>query len=178
MQDVHNGYVESVTPEEVLDVYTYKTGRYTFSLPLQLGAMMADVDGERQELLVRLGERLGRIFQVRDDLLGIMEEAVQTGKPVGSDITENKQTYYRALLFSRLPADDPVREFFGKRNITTDEIERLRSALEEYGIFTHIDDHLRRESEEAGREIAGLHLGFEEEEALRELLAYNLTRRS
>jgi geranylgeranyl diphosphate synthase, type I len=176
MQDVHHGYLDSVTADDILKVYTYKTGRYTFSLPMQLGAVIAGVDRSRQNSLVRLGERLGRIFQIRDDRLGLLEEAAETGKPVGSDLKENKQTLYRALLFERMAPDDPVRELFGGSTIGADEVSAVRDALERHNVISDVDAVVEAEAANARNDIAELALSAPEERELRGLLEYNLNR--
>ncbi|HOX19212.1 MAG TPA: polyprenyl synthetase family protein, partial [Spirochaetales bacterium] len=62
-----------VEPDEegILRLYRYKTGRYTFSLPLALGAALADADDATRLALETAGEELGLLFQLKDDELGI-----------------------------------------------------------------------------------------------------------
>ena len=51
----------------VLAVYTYKTARYTFSLPLACGALLAGARPAAVARLERIGEILGTVFQILDD---------------------------------------------------------------------------------------------------------------
>jgi geranylgeranyl diphosphate synthase type I len=177
MQDVHHGYLENADPASILEVYTYKTGRYTFSLPMQLGAMIAGAGEEEQKTLTRLGEHLGRIFQIRDDRLGILEDTADTGKSVGGDVTENKQTLYRALLFNRIPPDDPVRTIFGKTGVTGEDMAQIRTALEQHRVIADVDAVVQEEATLARQEIAALGLADPEKATLSDLLEYNLSRR-
>jgi geranylgeranyl diphosphate synthase type I len=55
--------------KEVVSLYRYKTARYTFSLPMMAGAILADADGETIDLLEKLGENMGILFQIQDDRL-------------------------------------------------------------------------------------------------------------
>ncbi len=176
MQDVHHGHLSVVSSDAILKVYTYKTGRYTFSLPMQIGAVIAGADEKRQNTLVRLGERLGRIFQIRDDRLGLLEEAADTGKPSGSDVKENKQTLYRALLFERLAPDDPVRNLFGRNDIGDTDIIEVRHALQKHNVISDVNDIVAGEADLARKDIAELNLSAREEENLLGLLEYNLNR--
>ncbi len=82
MQDVALGYDE-ITPNEktILNLYRYKTARYTFSLPLMVGAMLAGQSDKTVKTLEALGEDLGIIFQLKDDQLD-----------AESDLREGKKT--------------------------------------------------------------------------------------
>ncbi|MFW6227849.1 MAG: polyprenyl synthetase family protein [Alkalispirochaeta sp.] len=176
MQDVHHGYVRDVSEEAVLDVYTYKTGRYTFSLPMAIGAIIAGADQGKIEILMHLGESLGRIFQIRDDRLGTLEETAATGKSTGSDIREDKKTIYRTYLFDRLPENDPVRSVFGKRELSEEEILTVRSALREHGVISDVDALVEREGQRSRDLISELALGTAGTDALTALLQFNLER--
>ena len=107
MQDVANGAVrhESINPfreataspdeQAILLLYRYKTGRYTFSLPLSIGATLAGADLQTKASLEEAGEALGILFQLKDDELGLFADEDELGKPVGADIREDKKTLFR-----------------------------------------------------------------------------------
>lgn len=176
MQDVHHGYTSAVTSEAILNVYTYKTGRYTFSLPFVTGARLAAADPEQVEFLSRIGEHLGRIFQIRDDQLGIFGSYEETGKPPGSDIRENKKTLFREELLRRLDRDDPVRSYFGSPEANEAEIEAVRRKVVDSGVLEKIDG-IVREEERRARELAdSLAIAGPAQEALRALIEYNNQR--
>ncbi len=50
-------------------LYLYKTARYTFSLPLAVGATLAEAKTSIIQQLEDLGETLGLLYQIRDDQL-------------------------------------------------------------------------------------------------------------
>lgn len=102
MQDVWYGVGGEVArTKEILGMYRDKTARYTFSVPLVTGAMLANQADQILMLLDGLGEKIGILFQVRDDELNLDGEVTKTGKPTGSDIRENKQTYLRSVKFDK-----------------------------------------------------------------------------
>lgn len=176
MQDVHHGYVEDAPDAEILKVYTYKTGRYTFSLPLMIGAILARAEEAAIQGLARFGEQAGRIFQIRDDQLGLFGSGGDIGKPEGSDIREDKKTPFRNALMRLLPTDAPVRRAFGAESLTADEVQAVRVALEEYGIQAEVDRHVATDEQAARQEIDALGLQPQGSRALEELLEYNLNR--
>ncbi|MFW6214984.1 MAG: polyprenyl synthetase family protein [Alkalispirochaetaceae bacterium] len=182
MQDVYNGYVRGeVEKANILSVYTYKTGRYTFSLPLMLGALLAG-RGEEEVLttLGEIGERLGRIFQIRDDQLGLFGTAEEIGKPVGSDVSEDKKTVVRALLFEAANPEErsELQGYFGSPDIGENEIARIRQIAEERGVLSRLREEIAREDDAVRRAIASLSLRARGEELLIELSEFNRRRSS
>jgi geranylgeranyl pyrophosphate synthase len=57
------------TKEDILRLYTYKTARYTFSVPLAVGAMLAKASDKIINDFLELGETIGILFQIQDDKL-------------------------------------------------------------------------------------------------------------
>jgi geranylgeranyl diphosphate synthase type I len=83
---------ESVTVDQYMDMIDRKTGAL-IEAPVYLGGLVSSVAGlKRQEAkaLKAIGNELGRIFQIRDDVLGIWGGEA-TGKPVGADIKRKKK---------------------------------------------------------------------------------------
>jgi len=138
MQDVYAGSSnESFSQEEIERVYRFKTGRYTFSLPMMIGAVLAGKDIKTVETLEKLGEVIGLLFQLTDDTLSIFGEETVTGKPIGSDIRENKKTLYRLHLFNEASDSQKQRleSIFGKAELTNEDIRYVQDLLRSLGIL-------------------------------------------
>lgn len=90
MHDVAPG--DALNVQDILRTYRFKTARYTFSLPLSSGAMLAGAPSSTVRGLETLGEHIGILFQIRDDELGEGGNEKETGKPVGTDAREGRQT--------------------------------------------------------------------------------------
>ncbi len=169
--------------EEVLNLYRYKTGRYTFSLPLSAGALAAGAAADYCRRLEQFGELIGVIFQIRDDELGLFGDQAETGKPVGSDIAEGKKTIYYLALRDVAGDElaDRLGEIFGSGQVSPRDIEEVRSYAENYGIRKMVDQRVLRirgeaeavldEIEKAGNSYDPW-LGY-----LRELLDYVVSRK-
>ena len=181
MADVANGHRRNTAEEdEILTVYRYKTGRYTFSLPLSLGALIAGASQSDVERLIDWGELQGTVFQIRDDQLNVMEDGSATGKPAGSDIAADKQTLHRLKLFSAASGTrwEPVLSWFGKP-MTNRRLVELRSAMEELGVLSEIDqlvEELVEESEGLITRIEGFKNGARS--MFGEIASFNRGRRS
>jgi geranylgeranyl diphosphate synthase, type I len=80
----------------ILQVMQYKTASYSFSTPLQIGAMLAGASAEQLTAIDSVAIPLGVAFQITDDLLGMFGDERQTGKPATSDLEEGKHTLLMA----------------------------------------------------------------------------------
>ena len=126
--DVSYEHSQNVTKEDVLRVHHYKTANYTITGPLQYGALFAGAKEKEVEKIEKYGLPVGIAFQIRDDELGLFSEEKTLGKPVGSDIRENKNTllHLKALEW----ADSQDKKFleyaYGNRDLTKAEIKKIQ----------------------------------------------------
>jgi len=103
MTDVYGGQTKKdFTEKEILSIYENKTARYSTILPMIAGATIAAVNGQTLKHIQRIGTALGICFQIQDDYLNLFGDPKITGKPVGSDIREGKQTLYRFLYQQKI----------------------------------------------------------------------------
>jgi geranylgeranyl diphosphate synthase type I len=79
---------------DLLSLYTYKTARYTFSLPMMIGATLAHASQSVTEQLSRLGESIGILYQIRDDEL---DEGKSRLASLKSPVLENAEKEISAL---------------------------------------------------------------------------------
>jgi geranylgeranyl diphosphate synthase, type I len=180
MQDIAFGSVGRVPArDEVIALYLYKTARYTFSLPLACGALLAGVPAVQRRKLWKLGEHLGVIFQVRDDDLGIFGSEKETGKPVGSDIREGKKTLLYLELFRRARGREKaaLEALFGKPTLSAAEAARVRSAMEKLGARRTMDGMLQGLAGKAQRIIDTLDISRTHAGILGDICAQSLSRR-
>ena len=181
MQDVFLGQSEAAVDEgDVYLLYLYKTGRYTFSLPLMLGSLLAGASERTVDSMARLGERLGVVFQMKDDEIGLFGESEETGKPCGTDIKEGKKTLYHLhLMRSASEEQRPrLRAIFGNRSIGNEEVEYVRNLIVDLGIRDHLAAEMVRLADEAHAIADGLDgVAREQLSLIHDLIEYNLTRK-
>jgi geranylgeranyl diphosphate synthase type I len=165
--------------EEVLALYLYKTARYTFSVPLMAGALMAGASPAVQRKLSELGERLGVIFQVRDDEMGIFGSEKQTGKPVGSDIREGKKTLLYLELLRRTSGKEKraLAGMFGRADLTPAQSRRIGEAIESRGARKTLQEVAEGLAAEARRIIGSLSIPEEHARILTEVCDGSLHRK-
>ncbi|KGA97897.1 farnesyl-diphosphate synthase [Alkalihalobacillus alcalophilus ATCC 27647 = CGMCC 1.3604] len=86
------GEERALTLEELTYIHNHKTGDLlTYSIVA--GAIIADASEEDVERLRHFARELGLLFQIKDDLLDVEGEQELIGKPLGSDVGNNKSTY-------------------------------------------------------------------------------------
>jgi geranylgeranyl diphosphate synthase type I len=180
MQDVFLGSWKGVVDEEnVYTLYTYKTGRYTFSLPMMMGALLAEQDPKTLSHLEKIGEYLGIIFQIRDDELGLFGYESEIGKPIGTDLREGKQTLHYLGLLKRADAHqrEKLSAIMGKQDITIADIDYVRRLVIELGIKSEIDERISQLSSQARHLIDSMEGSRPEcRKVLLDLLEYDVNR--
>jgi geranylgeranyl diphosphate synthase type II len=59
----------------------------------ELGCVAAEMDDLHRAQAVEYAEQLGLAFQIRDDMLDVVGDEQELGKPIGSDREEGKVTF-------------------------------------------------------------------------------------
>jgi len=166
--------------DEIYAVYKHKTARYTFSLPFEMAAILLNVSEKTRTTLAQLGESAGIIFQLKDDEIGLFGEEEVIGKPVGSDVRENKKTLIRFLLYQKAVGQDReiLDKYFGNPKSGKAEIDVVKKLYEKYSI----DEVIKKEVEEIMRVVWNLFekidVKNEYKNVLKSLLEFNLQRKA
>lgn len=118
---------------EYEEMIARKTGRL-ISMSARLGALAADGDAAQVDALESYGARLGKAFQIQDDLLDYFSSTQELGKAVGSDLVMHKATY--ATLKGRLllQGDEAARLEALLRQGSSDSVAEIRRLLEQGGV--------------------------------------------
>ena len=83
---------KNATYEEVLECNDLKTGGL-IKAACVMGAILGGADDNQLIMAEKYGKCIGIAFQIVDDSLDITSTNEELGKPVGSDIENNKTTY-------------------------------------------------------------------------------------
>lgn len=90
------GETKTLSLGELEYIHHHKTGDL-LSYSIIAGAIVANADESSISNLKKFARHLGLAFQIKDDILDIEGSEVALGKPVGSDITNEKSTYPKLL---------------------------------------------------------------------------------
>ena len=168
--------IEEVDEKWISVVHELKTGVYTISFPLALGAELAGADEDTLNALYEYGVNAGIAFQLHDDILGVFGDPEKTGKPVGNDIREGKRTLL--LLTAYRNADEEGRKILEEAIGSNDE-EKIRKAIEvieKTGARDYVERVKKEFAEEAIARIKGLNLKNGIDRFLEEFAIYLITR--
>ncbi|MFE8702532.1 polyprenyl synthetase family protein [Cytobacillus sp. FJAT-54145] len=120
-----NGEGKKLTIEELEYIHIHKTGKLlVFSVVA--GAILANANHEKMELLASFANHLGLAFQIRDDILDLEGSEEKIGKRVGSDETNQKSTYPSLLTME------------GAKLALNTQITKAKQALKETGLDTEL----------------------------------------
>lgn len=181
MRDIQTGSsARLIKARQALELYRYKTARYSFALPLSMGWILAGGKPAVRPKLERLGETLGLIFQIKDDELGLFGDEAVLGKPVGSDIRQGKKTLlYLRLVEKADPAERRVLAgLFGRPDLTARDVEVVRRLARRHGVVDDIRATMGRYGRLAATSIRKLPVSARFREVLGTLLEFSLERRS
>lgn len=116
-------------------IYTYKTARYTFVGPLQMGAILAGASDNKLEIIKKFGDALGIAFQIQDDILGVFGSEKELGKSVTSDVEEGKATLLIAFAKENGSEADlkHLEKSYGKGIINNEDFEKVKQIFTKTG---------------------------------------------
>ncbi|KXK07203.1 MAG: Farnesyl diphosphate synthase [Microgenomates bacterium OLB22] len=177
--DFHYGVASEEPSNETIEtIYRYKTGRYTFSLPLCIGAMLAEADSDTISLLEQYGEHIGVIFQIKDDELGFLglvkilaKRLVLTFEKTRKQLSGSYSSIDLMLLRQTLHT-----QFFGKKEVSPDEFKRLYELCEKYDIYQSLASWIHHEEKKALAIVDESPFSESTRSFLRQLVEFNVTR--
>jgi len=116
------------SPDSYLAAIAGKTASL-MSTACQIGAMCAGADASVVSRVGALGEAIGMVFQIRDDLLDLAGTPTELGgKEPGRDIAEGVYTLPVLLAMEDEDTGPELRSLLG-RPVTPSELERVRSLV-------------------------------------------------
>ena len=124
----------NISIEAYLGMIKLKTGAL-ITCALQMGALLATENNEHVNAFTQYGRSLGRMFQIRDDVLGIWGDEKTTGKAGRSsdnDIRRKKKSYPIVLALQN--ADKPDRQrlesIYSKQTLDQQDVDQVLAILE------------------------------------------------
>ncbi|MGP9583461.1 polyprenyl synthetase family protein [Brachybacterium sp. AOP35-5H-19] len=134
-----------------LSVIRWKTVPYTVLRPVRIGAAFAGAPDQALDALSAWAIEVGTAFQLRDDLLSVVGDQDETGKPIGGDIVEGKRTVL--LARTRQAADASGRalldEVVGNPEADETQISAVHALMVSTGAVSSVADEVRRRAARA-----------------------------
>ncbi len=117
------GETKSLSIKELEYVHTHKTGKLLV-YSVGAGAGLAGADPALKKQLEEYAYHIGLAFQIRDDILDLEGDPDKIGKPVGSDVKNDKSTYPSLLTLD------------GAKQALDHHIHTAKSILKDTGLET------------------------------------------
>ena len=119
-----------LTEEELDEIHYLKTGKLIEACVMCVCLIKKNIDDITIDKLIKFSNKFGLAFQIRDDILDEIGDEAKIGKPIKSDIKNNKSTYpsIMGIEKSQKKAELLIDEALGILNelpFKTDKLESL-----------------------------------------------------
>jgi len=151
-------YFNAFNPEQELDRYYDRIFRKTASLfrtASETGAVLSAASEGQVQALSSYGHNIGMAFQVVDDLLDVLGDEAELGKPVGNDLRQGVLTLPSIMLMQRYPEDNPIPKLF-QEPAFNGELERTLDMMRNSSIVPDCFAIIRNYCDEANRALQTL----------------------
>ena len=81
-----------MTLDKLVFIHTKKTAALIMAA-MEIGAHLAGTAIQEKKQIAEIARKVGIAFQIQDDILDVVGDSKQLGKPVGSDAENGKETY-------------------------------------------------------------------------------------
>ncbi len=142
--------------DDSLRVALLKSGRYTVTRPLQLGAAIGGGDDVLDAALSAFGDAVGVGFQLRDDILGLFGDPEEMGKDALSDLREGKRTMLMLRTLALASAGDrtALEEILGNPRLDDRAADRARQIVVDSDGLAQMEGVIVEHHEAAVRALA------------------------
>jgi geranylgeranyl diphosphate synthase type I len=181
MQDIYLSTPKALAGEEdIIELYRLKTARYTYSLPLMTGALAASQNQSTIHKLEKIGENFGIIFQIKDDEIDLFGTESNTGKPIGTDIKENKRTLLFLYLSELVKNEDrdSLRTIYNQRSLAPSDITLIRGIANRSGALEKLHQKIHDIKRKTEILISSLDIEERYKNNLHQIILYNIERTS
>jgi geranylgeranyl pyrophosphate synthase len=148
---------KDVTEEDIERLQYYKTAVYTICGPLRIGALLAGARKGQLKALDAYAAPVGVSFQIIDDVLGFYGDPKKGGPSDISDLKEGKRTFMLLDLLGSCTEEERsfVNRMVGSPDLTLEDVERIRTLAESYGVDAMSRDRARIKVEQGGAALEG-----------------------
>jgi geranylgeranyl diphosphate synthase type II len=95
---------KELTMEDIEFIHRKKTSAL-IEASMMIGAALAGAGKGEVQMMKRIARKIGIAFQIQDDILDVIGDEKELGKPVGSDEKNQKTTYVSLVGIEQAKAD-------------------------------------------------------------------------
>jgi geranylgeranyl diphosphate synthase, type I len=152
--DIVNELVDKVSEKAIESVLQWKTAHYSFLNPIHMGMVLAGAPCEDTNAITRYALRLGKAFQITDDLLVVSSDP-ENGKNPIDDIREGKKTLLMVYALQNAKDRDAnfLKRCLGNQDLTEAEFEQCEEILFDSGAVDYARQKALNYTDEARRAL-------------------------
>ena len=102
--DIEAEKAETVEMDTLMFIHEHKTAAL-IQASMMVGAILAGANEAQVADIEKCAYNIGIAFQIQDDILDVIGDSEELGKPVGSDAQNHKQTYVTIKGLKEAKAD-------------------------------------------------------------------------
>lgn len=147
IRDITNSILAEISEDEIFETLSLKSGIYTYSNPIAIGALAAGVsDKHSLQQLENYAIPGGIAFQIQDDIIGMFSETDEMGKSSLDDMREGKFTLLVQHSFAHADASQThiLNSVLGNPEATQEDLLTLRELMKDLGSY----DYARSKAQE------------------------------
>jgi geranylgeranyl diphosphate synthase type I len=135
--------LDALDQSRIISMLKTKSGNYSIQKPLLMGAMLAGASQAQLEVLKSCGEKLGLVFQIKDDILGIFGLSEEIGKSNTSDILEGKKTLLMAKAYNLASSEQKLefKKILGNPEASQSQIDWLKDYIATSGVVEELEKY-------------------------------------
>ncbi len=148
--DIRIPFENEVTQEMIKERMLFKTARYSFARPMQIGAVLRGKSDDEVRNLFSLGEELGTIYQITDDIIDIYGSKKDLKKTPLQDLFNEQETLLTFFIKEHCEPQTitRLRELHGK-TLTASEISEAQKIFESSGALSFAKNEIETHSSKA-----------------------------
>ena len=129
--DIKLTYMQKYQEKDIYDIHYFKTMIYTTMMPLMVGATLGNANDKQKKHIAEYAKNTGIAFQIQDDIMGLFGDEKKLGKPIGSDLSENKKTLllFKAYQNASLREQKILSSVVGSKKITKLQLKEVRNIV-------------------------------------------------
>lgn len=146
---------DQVKEKDTDQVYKLKTAHYTMAGPLELGATLGEGTKNQKKALRTYGMKVGRAFQLSDDLLVLYGDEEKLGKKIGTDLEEGNKTIpiLKAYEMGNKKQKNQIKKTVGKKNLKKEDVKKIQEIIEETGAYQYCKEKVEKQVKEGKEAI-------------------------
>jgi len=126
--------------DEYMEMVRKKTGSL-IEAAVKIGCIVGGGTKRQLEALKVFGSNAGVAFQIKDDILDLVADQKELGKPIGSDIRKGKKTLIvvHALRTGEREDRDTILKVLGKRDASDEDVKSAIETLKKTGSIQYAE---------------------------------------